>query len=313
MTDSLSKYFASEIRIVKRSEINPATYNPRTISKEGVSTLKRSLNNYGVLGGIIVNQRTGMTIVGGHQKVAILDRQFKYPDNDYELRVEVIDVDLKTEKTINIALNNPNVGGDWDFDKMREIIPDIDYKDAGLTDADLSYIGVDFLLQTEGETAIANDLDVLMAEERQRHEAEKARRQAEREAEREILRQQAKEQAAANSEEYVEPEFEDDDEDDDELDLPPIPTYGPTTATVGPPPTAEELEAERQAKIQAVKDVKRQVAEKAAERAADAVAYITLSFDNFEGKAAFCQRFGFSPYDKFIKGEMFDEMVERID
>nr|DAI98680.1 MAG TPA: Putative oxidoreductase [Caudoviricetes sp.] len=41
-------------------------------------------------------------------------------------------------------------------------------------------------------------------------------------------------------------------------------------------------------------------------------AYLMLSFDTFEAKAAFCQRFGYDPYDKFVKGEVFSEQVERI-
>ena len=39
------------------------------------------------------------------------------------------------------------------------IVPDIDYKDAGLTDADLNMIGIDFLLQTEEERSIADELE----------------------------------------------------------------------------------------------------------------------------------------------------------
>ena len=41
--------------------------------------------------------------------------------------------------------------------------------------------------------------------------------------------------------------------------------------------------------------------------------YLMLSFDTFEAKAAFCERFGYDPYAKFIKGEIFDEQVERIE
>ena len=43
------------------------------------------------------------------------------------------------------------------------------------------------------------------------------------------------------------------------------------------------------------------------------VAYVMLSFDTYEAKSAFCERFGYEPDMKFIKGEVFDEQVERID
>ena len=41
-------------------------------------------------------------------------------------------------------------------------------------------------------------------------------------------------------------------------------------------------------------------------------AYLMLSFDTCEAKAAFCERFGYDPYQKFIKGEQFDSICERI-
>ena len=105
-----NKYFNSKSVELKRSQINPASYNPRTISDEGKKALKRSIELYGVVGGIVVNQATGYTIVGGHQKVAVLDELNKYDksthENDYTLRVELINVDEKTEKQLNITLNN---------------------------------------------------------------------------------------------------------------------------------------------------------------------------------------------------------------
>ncbi|KAA5299431.1 ParB N-terminal domain-containing protein, partial [Phocaeicola dorei] len=179
-----NKYFNSKSVELKRSQINPASYNPRTISDEGKKALKRSIKLYGVVGGIVVNQATGYTIVGGHQKVAVLDELNKYDksthENDYTLRVELINVDEKTEKQLNITLNNPNVGGNWDFDALARIVPDIDWKDAGLTDADLNMIGVDYLLQTEEESSIADALSDMMASVTEQKEAEKAAKRLER-------------------------------------------------------------------------------------------------------------------------------------
>ena len=173
-------YFNSEAVELMRSQLHPAEYNPRQISDEGRKALKRSIKKYGVVGGIVVNKATGYTIVGGHQKVSILDELNKYDEdtngNDYSIRVELVDVDEKTEKSMNIALNNPNVGGQWDFDKMREIIPEIDYKDAGLTEADLSMIGLDYLYKTEEEENISNELDEMMSEVNEQHSAEVEKR-----------------------------------------------------------------------------------------------------------------------------------------
>ena len=207
---------------------------------------------YGVVGGIVVNQATGYTIVGGHQKVVVLDELNKYDksthENDYTLRVELINVDEKTEKQLNITLNNPNVGGQWDFDALAQIVPDIDWKDAGLTDADLNMIGVDYLLQTEEENSIADALSEMMLPVTEQKEAEKAAKQL-----------------------------------------------------------------ERAEKVAHMKEVKQQVKENAQKQAENMDAYVMLSFDTYEAKAAFCERFGYEPDMKIIKGEVFDEQVERID
>lgn len=253
----LNKYFNSEIAEVQRSQIKFADYNPRTITDDGKKALKRSVKRYGVIGNnILVNKRTGYTIVSGHQKVAILDEQYKYnkltKENDYTLRIELIDVDEKTEKSINILLNNPNVGGEWDYNLLREIVPDIDYKDAGLTEADLNIIGVDFMFQTEDEQELSSELESMMMPVTEQKEAEKAERLA-------------------------------------------------------------QQQMDRQAKIDHMKEVKQQVKESAQQQAENMNAYIMLSFDTFAAKAAFCERFGYSRYDKFIKGEVFGEIIERID
>lgn len=237
---------------LKRSAIRFASYNPRKISEESRKTLKRGIKKFGLVGGIVVNKRTGFTVVSGHQRLSVMDELQKYnPDtkeNDYRIRVDVVDMDEKSEKELNILANNPNAQGSWDYDALRELVPDIDYKDAGLTEADINMIGCDFLLQTEEENNIAGELESMMSEVNARHEAEKAQRQM-----------------------------------------------------------------ERAAKTAHMKEVKKQVKEAATKQAQDMDAYVMLSFDSWEAKAAFCRRFGYDPYDKFLKGEVFDGQVERVE
>lgn len=242
-----NKYFTSEIVEIKRSQIHPAAYNPRKISTEGKAALKRSIKNYGVLGGIVVNRRTNNTIVSGHQKVYILDILNDYPEKDYTLRVEVVDYDEKKEKEANLALNSPNVGGEYDYDKLRELIPDIDYKDAGLTEQDLDIIGVDYNFQTEEENSIAGELGDLMEPVREEHQAEVA-----------------------------------------------------------------EKQAERAEKVAHMKQVKQEVKEAATKAAANMDAYLMLSFDTWEAKAEFCEKFGFNPEQKFYKGEEFENKIDTL-
>lgn len=272
--------FPSETRIVWRSEIHLSTYNPRIISKDGKKQLKRSLKNFGVIGGIVINEGTGNTVVSGHQKIALLDEKYGYSEdnpteNDYQLKAEFINVDEKTEKEMNIMFNNPNVGGSWDMEGLAKLVPEIDYKRAGLEEADLSLIGLDFLYQTEGENQIANALDDLMAPVEQKKAAEREARKAQRKAEKEAA-------ARENS--------EDDDEEQE------------------PAP-----EADRAAKVAHMKDVKKQVKEAAQAKAENMDAYVMISFDTRKRLAAFLDRFGFPQDIRFIKGEEFDDMIERID
>ena len=237
---------------LKRSAIRFASYNPRKISEESRKTLKRGIKKFGLVGGIVVNKRTGFTVVSGHQRLSVMDELQKYnsdtKENDYRIRVDVVDMDEKSEKELNILANNPNAQGSWDYDALRELVPDIDYKDAGLTEADLNMIGCDFLLQTEEENNIAGELDSMMSEVNARNEAEKARRQM-----------------------------------------------------------------ERAAKTAHMKEVKQQVKDAALKQAQDMDAYVMLSFDTWEAKADFCRPFGYDPYDKFLKGEVFDGQVERVE
>lgn len=282
------KHFSSLPEEMLRSQLHPADYNPRTITDEGKRLIRRSIKKFGVVGGIVVNAQTGNTIVGGHQKVAVLDDLNHYdPDtheNDYSLRVELIDVDAKTEKELNITLNNPNVGGQWDTDALARIIPDIDYKNAGLTEEDLHIIGVDYLLQTEAENDTAAAINAM-------HDANLEQTRQQREAERAAQQQQESESEEEGAQGV-----------DDFYDS----TEGPDEEPKDDPETI------RQQKIQAVKDLKAKVNQDAIEKAKEQEAYVVLSFDTWQAKADFVQRFGFNPMEKFIKGEIFDARCERV-
>ena len=52
---NLSKYFKGVYVELKRSEIHFADYNPRDISDDEHKALKRGVKQYGLLGGLIVN------------------------------------------------------------------------------------------------------------------------------------------------------------------------------------------------------------------------------------------------------------------
>lgn len=276
----LSKFFEnSEIVEMKRSQIHFHPRNPRRITPEGKKYLKRSLKSFGILGGIIVNKRNNYVLVGGNQKVELLDEMQGYdPDkpeeNDYILRVEVIDVDDKKELEVLTALNNPKIGGEFDYQKLAEIIPDIDYKEAGLTEEDLSMIGVDYIFQTEEENSLSAELDNLMADVNAEHQKDLERQREQREAIKEAQRQaneQQDKQIAANAEKSYEE------------------------------------------KKQHMKDVKELVKTQAIENAMNQEAYIMLSFDDFKSKSEFMARAGYPDDLRFVKGEEFMQRIEFIE
>ena len=74
-----------------------------------------------------------------------------------------------------------------------------------------------------------------------------------------------------------------------------------------------QRQLERAEKVAHMKEVKQQVKENAQKQAENMDAYVMLSFDTYEAKTVFCERFGYDPDMKFIKGEIFDEQIERID
>jgi len=102
-----------------RSELKKAPYNPRTMTEDNKRKLRLALKRHGLVAPITYNKRTG-NIVGGHQRVEALDTIAG--TKDYELNVAVIDVDESREKELNIALNNAQAMGDWDFSKLDEML-----------------------------------------------------------------------------------------------------------------------------------------------------------------------------------------------
>lgn len=134
--------FSARRETLKRSQISLAGYNPRKIDEQARKALKRGIKRFGIVGGIIVNENTGYTLVGGHQRLTIADEIFRYPakTKDYDVEADVVNLSEKEEKELNILLNNPATQGDFDFDKLATLLPDIDLSITGLTDADLAFM-----------------------------------------------------------------------------------------------------------------------------------------------------------------------------
>ncbi len=96
----------------------------------------------GFLGGIQWNKTTG-NLIGGHKRLETLDLIYGYdgsPEKDYQVKVEQIELDEKTEKEQNIFLNNKRVQGETDHELMAALIQEIDIEEAGLEEYDINLI-----------------------------------------------------------------------------------------------------------------------------------------------------------------------------
>lgn len=121
--------FSSET--IHRERIKNAPYNPRTITPKNKKKLEANLKTVGLLQPLIFNNRTG-NLVGGHQRLAILDTL--EGTKDYLVPVCIVDLDEKTEKEQNVALNSESLMGDWDLPKLEALFTDeskIDFEKAG--------------------------------------------------------------------------------------------------------------------------------------------------------------------------------------
>ena len=110
--------YEKESRVIWRSEINFAEYNPRILGQDARKKLAQNIAEVGLLGGIVWNQRTSR-LVSGHQRIKDLDKKFK--GDDYQVTVTVVDLDETAEKEQNLFMNNTSAQGEFDLCKVGEL------------------------------------------------------------------------------------------------------------------------------------------------------------------------------------------------
>lgn len=106
----------------KIDDLKLAGYNPRQISEGAMRGLKSSLEEFGYIDLIVVNKDG--TIIGGHQRYEALKEQ-----GVEEIEVVEVDFDKMTEKRANVALNNPNIQGEFVEDLLAELVEEIAVED----------------------------------------------------------------------------------------------------------------------------------------------------------------------------------------
>lgn len=114
----MTKTLSTKKQIFKVKDLHPAEYNPRTIKKEALSGLEKSLDKFGYLQHIVVNTRDGKnTIISGHQRIKALALS-----GNEKIECIVVDFDGITEKAANVALNAESISGNWVLEDLEEIL-----------------------------------------------------------------------------------------------------------------------------------------------------------------------------------------------
>jgi hypothetical protein len=93
-----------EMAKMTRSDLKKAEYNPRNITEQARKRLAKGMEKLGLLQPIIWNKRSG-NIVGGHQRLSVMDDYYD-----------------KQEKEANSLHNNFEAQGDFDIDKLNNML-----------------------------------------------------------------------------------------------------------------------------------------------------------------------------------------------
>ena len=121
---------------VKKIDINklqPASYNPRQISTKQYKDLKESIEKFGLVDPIIVNEyfvENYYVVIGGHQRLKIC-KELGYKDID----CIVLELNKEEERELNIRLNKS--GGEFDMDILANEFDVEELKDWGFKEIEL--------------------------------------------------------------------------------------------------------------------------------------------------------------------------------
>ena len=123
---------------IKRSQIRLNPFNPKRHPEEAIKLQQRNFKKVGFLGGVSWNEATGH-LLDGHRRVLAMDALNKYDGTeatDYDIKVEAVTLDDKTEKEQMTYMAVGNTKADMDL--IAEYIIDIDTKDIGLSEVEIS-------------------------------------------------------------------------------------------------------------------------------------------------------------------------------
>ena len=138
MSTTMKQLKQSETLTINRSQINLNPYNPKKHTDKEIKNQLANLKKVGFNGGIKWNKVTN-NLIDGHRRIKAIDIYYKYDgthETDYQVKVEAVEFDEKTEKEqlTYEALGNTRA----DYSLVAEYINDIDYTNLGLSDYDIN-------------------------------------------------------------------------------------------------------------------------------------------------------------------------------
>ena len=134
----MKKLAESRTETIKRSQIRLNPLNPKRHTDDKIRFQKLNLQKVGYMGGIVWNEVTG-NLIDGHRRIQAMDSYYKYdgtPATDYDVKLEVVHLDEKTEKEqmTYMALGNTKA----DYNLVSRYVGDIDYRAAGLSNEEFA-------------------------------------------------------------------------------------------------------------------------------------------------------------------------------
>jgi len=138
----------------KLTDLIPSDYNPRKASKQQEKALSESLQKYGCVEPIIVNENPDRQniIIGGHFRVRELIKL-----HIEEVECVIVNLNLEQERELNIRLNSNT--GDWNFDLLLSNFNVSDLESWGFNDEQLDKL--EFKTEENKLDEIIDDSDEL--------------------------------------------------------------------------------------------------------------------------------------------------------
>jgi DNA modification methylase len=142
-----------DITYVAISELSPAPYNPRKWSEDAIQQLTESINRFGMVDPIIVNNAPERhnVVIGGHFRLKVAADL-----GHIEVPVAYVSIsDLAREQELNLRLNRNT--GEWDWNMLAE------FDESLLTDIGFSSVELDTIFNFDVDTPEVFNLEEELA------------------------------------------------------------------------------------------------------------------------------------------------------